>query len=353
LGVLLERARQVFGGGPRELPPAEPFDIACACGQHVTGFRQDHRQFVRCPGCGHVHFVLPVSPYPRPIVYETPSRATPVPVEVARPQRPFGVRARIRARRARRATGAMLWALVPPARWFSPVRLLMATTVLVVLGTAALTVYLTRRGSLTGDILAARAVWTKHIEAGDFAKARAVLDQATAEIKRYGTESRESREVAQLAREVALFADWPERPLEDLVLEVSSASPHEAAEHFRAKLKNPSWILDVYLSPSAADSETFRVDTNVMVGSHAARLDLSDFRLLKLLAPGPSTRVLFGARIHSVERVPESEDWIVRFLPDSGLLITSELCLENVGWPVDEATRTLLERQALWALDQR
>jgi hypothetical protein len=246
----------------------------------------------------------------------------------------------------------MLWALVPPARWFSPVRLLIAATLLAVAGTAALTVRLTRRGSLTGDILAARAIWTRHIEAGDFVKARAVLDQAVAEIKRYGKKSRETREVEQLAREVALFAEWPERPLEDLLMDISSVPPNEAIEHFRTKFNNPSLIFDVYVSPSAADPNTFRVDSNVWIGSHAVRLDLSGFGLLKLLAPGPSTRVLFGARIHSAERTPESNDWIVRFLPDSGSLITSELCLENIGWPVDEATRTLLERQAKWILDQ-
>jgi hypothetical protein len=228
----------------------------------------------------------------------------------------------------------------------------MTATVLVVLGTAVMTVHLTRRGSLTVDILAARAAWTKHLDEGDFAKARAVLDQAAAEIKRYSKESRESREVDQLAREVALFADLPERSLEELFQAVRSTSPQDAVEHFQGKLKNPSLILDIYVSPSAADPDTFRVDAKVMVGSDATRIDLSDCRLFKLLSPGPSTRVIFGARIQSVERTKESEDWIIRFMPESGLLITSELCLEKINWPVDEATRTLLERQAKWVLDQ-
>jgi len=215
-----------------------------------------------------------------------------------------------------------------------------------------LTVYLTRRGRLTVDIVAARAVWTKYLEAGDFAKAREMLDQAAAEIKRYGEVSRDSREVEQLAREVALFADLAERSLEDLFQEVHRMSPQESSEHFRDNLKNPSEIFDVYVSPSAADPSSFRVDSKFMVGSDAARLDLSDVKLFKSFSPGLSTRVLFGARIQSVERAQGFDDWSIRLVPDSGLLITSELCLEKINWPVDEATRTLLERQAKWVLNQ-
>ena len=118
---------------------------------------------------------------------------------------------------------------MPQARWFSPVRLLMTAILLLVLGTAALTVHLTRRGSLAVDILAARAAWTTHLEAGDFAKARTVLDQASAEISRYSGASRESREVGHLAREVALFADLSERSIEELFHEVRSISSQDAA----------------------------------------------------------------------------------------------------------------------------
>lgn len=354
MGVLLQRAREVFGSGPRELPPAQPFDIACTCGEHVTGFRLDHRQFVGCPRCGHTHLVLPLSPYPRPISYETPTRDTGVVVEVVRPKRPFVVRARIRLRRARRATGAFFWALVPPARWFSPVRLLMAATMLAVAGTAVLTVYLARRGGLTGDILAARAAWTRYLEAGDFAKARDVLDQAAAEIQRYGVDSRESREVQQLAREVALFADM-ERSLEELFQEVRGMSPDESAEYFHDKLRNPSVIFDAHVSPSpapGAGQAAFRVDHRLYVGTDTARLDLSDFRLFKLRSPGPSTRVLFGVRIHSFERSSDSTEWIIHLVPDSGRLITSELCLESWGWPLDESTRELLKSQTKWVYEQ-
>jgi hypothetical protein len=276
-------------------------------------------------------------------------------VEVVRPKRRFVVRARIRLRRARRATGAFFWAFVPPARWFSPIRLLIAATMLAVAGTAVLTVHLARRGGLTGDIVAARAAWTKYLAAGDFAKARDMLDQAAAEIQRYGEDSRESREVQQLAREVALFADIPERSLEELLQEVRAMSPQECAEYFHDKLRNPSVIFDAYVSPLPAPGAglaSFRVDDRLYVGTDTARLDLSDFRLFKLLSPGPSTRVLFGARIHSVERSSDSTEWIIHLVPDSGWLITSELCLESFPWPLDESTRTLLKSQTKWVHEQ-
>src|SRR5262249_13898917 len=156
--------RKVLGGAPRELPPAEPFDIACLCGEHVTGFRQDHRQFVSCHVCGQIHLVLPLSAYPKPIVYETPSRLEQVPVEVVRPQRPVGIRLRIGLRRTRRAGSRALWSLVPPARWFSPVRLVIMAMLIVVAATIWMTVHWNRRGTLTSDIVAMREAWTRDIE---------------------------------------------------------------------------------------------------------------------------------------------------------------------------------------------
>jgi hypothetical protein len=242
-------------------------------------------------------------------------------------------------------TRSVLWAFVPPARWFSPVRLLIAAMLLVVAGTAALTIHLTRRGELTGDIVAARRAWMKHLEAGDFAKARPVLEQAAAEIKRYGEDSHDWREVDQLAREVALFSELPEQPWAELLQVVRSMSPADSSEYFRDKLEHPPMIFDVYVSPSGDGLAAFRVDTMIFLGQEAARLDLTDFKLFKSLAPGLSTRFVFGARIRSIERSADSTVWVIHLVPDSGVMITSDVCLDKVGWPIDDGTRSVLEDQ--------
>jgi len=355
LGVLLERARQVFGSVPREMPLAEPFDVACACGQHVTGVRQDHRQFARCSQCGQFHLVLPISPYPKPISYEAPHGAVRAVVEEGRPKRSLGIRFRIRVRRINRASRAFFWAFVPPARWFSPVRLLMMAMILAVVGTISLTIYLGRRGGLTSDISSARVAWMADLEAGDFAKARVKLDAAAVSIKRYGKQGPEFREIEQLAKEVALLADFVEPSLEDVFREIEFMSLQQCSEYLRDKLRNPGMVLDVFVCPALADVSNiagFRVDSKIFVGTKATRLDLSDFRLFQEFSPGLSTRVVFGARIQSIERIENSDEWIIRFVPDSGALITSPLCLEKFGWPMDELTKNILEAQNKWVVDQ-
>ncbi len=47
-------------------PPAEKedFDIACGCGQHVTGVRQPLPQVARCAMCQEEFLILPANPYP-------------------------------------------------------------------------------------------------------------------------------------------------------------------------------------------------------------------------------------------------------------------------------------------------
>jgi hypothetical protein len=354
LGVLLERARRAFGGGPRELPPAEPYDILCTCGQRVAGFRHDHRQFAPCPVCGHVHLVMPLSAYPKPIVHETPSRQEQIPVEVVRPNRPLGLKLQIGARRASRAGARALWSLVPPARWFSPVRLLVVAMLIMIGGTVWLTIYWNRQGSLTSDIVAMRRAWTQDIEAAQFGDARTKLEQAVSAIRRFGEDSRDAREIEQLAKEVGQIADLLDRPLEEVVRARRSMSATEAEAYILETLKSPALILDATINPGAGSgSSGYRVEAIMVSDEQPIRIDVSNLSVLAALAPSQPTRVMFAARIEAIEPPTQGFEWAVKLVPDSGVLLTSVRCLEKLGWPMDDATRAVLEAQSQWVLDGR
>jgi hypothetical protein len=365
VGVLLDRARKALGGGPRELPAAEPFQLLCACGQRVSGFRQEYRQFVRCPGCGECLFVLPVSPYPKPAPTESPLEPVEMPLAERPPRRPrrrrrpLGVRLRIRGRRMRRGTKRALWSLVPPRRWFSPVRLIVMAILLAIAGTPWLAIHLRRWGGLTGDIAAARPVWEAALKRGDFAAAREELDRASSRLKRYGSGTRDEREIEHLADEVALLADLLqptalETRFDELIRKAGSMPPQQW-RHYFLTAGNPSLVFDVYLIPNSDETGqvAYQTETNLFIGA-ACRLDCKGLKLFERLAPAQPTRVLFGARIEAVEPLPGAADeWLIRLAPDSGVLLTSADCLEQLGWPIDETFRTILESQKQWLLDQR
>jgi hypothetical protein len=354
LGVLLERARRALGGSVPELPPAQPYGIVCACGQQLSGFRLDHRQFVPCSACGQIHLVLPTSSYPRPIVYETPSSSDPVNVEVVHPERPLGVRMRLGLRRTGRAGARFLWGLVPPARWFSAVRLTIMSMFLVVAGTIWLTVHWSGRGTLASDIVALRAGATSDIEAGDFAQARLKLERAAAAVRRYTGDSRDSREIQQLAAEVSHISDLVDRPIEALLQERKGLSNAEAEQYFRERLKNPVLLLDSYIGPkpqSEPGPASYRVENAIVLGQDKIRIDITNLKLFTSLSHEGSMRVLFLARIQTIDSGARASEWTIRLVPDSAVFLTSVLCAEKLGWPMDESTRELLESQAKRVLE--
>jgi hypothetical protein len=79
-------------------------------------------------------------------------------------------------------------------------------------------------------------------------------------------------------------------------------------------------------------------------------VELDGLKILGLLKPGSSTRVLFGARLNSVDR-EERGLWSVRFQPDSGVFLTDSRLVELTCPPPDDerTLRKLLEDQAIWA----
>ena len=348
MGLLLDSTRKVFGSKPPELPPAVPFEITCACGLQLNGVRLDQRQFVPCPQCGQVLFVMPLSLYPAP----RPMSGSPRPtaghvaravVKPRRRKRPLGVRVRIRMRRARRRTVRGLCRLVPPARWFSRGRLLSYAIVILIVGTAVFTVDQSRRSRLPSEILSARAQWTAALEVGNFREAREALDRATRALRRTG---KQQPEIEHLAAEVALFDD---------LIQTLDDSPQQWADRLTGKPGGPALAFDLVLTPTLQEDGTvagYTVRSRLVLGDQYVRLDVSGLELVARLRPAQAQRVLFGARLAAIEPGLENGEWVVRFHPASGVLLTSDLCLEKAGWPLDESARDKLRKQKTWVSEQ-
>jgi hypothetical protein len=299
--------------------------------------------------------VLPVSAFPKPIVYETPSRSEDVKVQVVRPTRPLGLRLRIRMRRTGRAGGRAARSLIPPARWFSPVRLVIMAMCLIVAGTIWLTVYWNRRGSLASELVTLRAGWTRDIEAGDFAGARIKLEQAAAALKKFTGLTRDARETQQLAKEVAAITDLLDRPFDDVIRERQNMSESDAEQYLQEKLKNPAVVFDAFVIPMAGaepGSTQLRLENPIVLDSDAVRVEISNLECFAKFAPDSPTRVLFAARIQAIDRTPKAGGWTIRLIPQSGVFLTSRECLAKLGWPMDSAIETVLDSQAKWVLDK-
>jgi hypothetical protein len=362
MGVLLDRARKMFGRATEEPQPAEPFDVRCACGQPMTGVRGDHRQFVRCPGCGQMQFVLPENCYPVP---KPPPGVAPVwpeaeeepkeekPAAEPVPHAPVAERLRDGLRHVGEGTAASLRSLKPPARWYSPVRLLLFAIVAVVAGTVVVTVFLSRRAGLARELASARDASLAALNEGNFTAAQQQLAPAMRSLDRYGAGDREFAEFRQLAREIAIFAELLEPAMEQVVDDTRGMSPEEVEAYFRDKFESPALILEAAVARSTDESATgsgITLDARLLVGTDLVRVATADLALLRGLPADASNRVLFGARIQSIDH--DNAGAVIRLVPESGVWITSATCLEKISWPVDDETRTLLETQRKWVLER-
>jgi hypothetical protein len=222
---------------------------------------------------------------------------------------------------------------------------------LVVAGTIWLTVRWSGQGTVARRL---RAAATSDIEAGDFAQARLKLERAAGAVRRYTGDSRDSREVQQLAAEVSCIADLLDKPLDMVLQERRLMSNAEAEQYFRDRLRNPVMILDAYISPVPASEPGqagYRVENAIVLGQDKIGIDITKLKLFTPFAPQGTTRVLFAARVHTIDSGFNASDWTMRLEPDSGVLLTSSLCMEKLGWPLDESTRTLLDSQAKRVLE--
>jgi hypothetical protein len=300
---------------PPELPV--PFTVTCASGHVVRGFRQRRHQVVRCRECGESLFVLPRSPFPS----LQQADGSPSPSARASP-------------------------------WRRPL-LAAALTVIVVAG--ALTVFftvLTRKGATPQEIEARIAAGQQAISEGKMHRAAQEFDVAQQLLSQdpNSLSAARTRELRQLQRQAHVLTDLLSESLDELLLRASRSQEDEWQAQFQQRYRGAgkanAVIFDVQVRRDGAGQ--FQHDWHLQAGVEPARLEISDLKILHGLPLQQPQRLLFGARLDHVMR-EQNGVWVVRFDPDSGVLLTDEQAARACCPPsMDKELPGLLEQQRKW-----
>ncbi len=309
--------------------PAAPYEVTCACGQVATGLRRSAAQTVRCARCGEELFILPLSRLPEvargKAVRPTPT-AGPVPLHL----RPWTLPALA-------ATLTVLLLFAAYVVFFAPA------------GPGGNRIQPPIKSKPNPEEFTARvAAGRRHLGQGNFRLALADLEAAltlAARDPRVGSRA-QRQEAARLHRQAQLLADLLRESLEEVVEHAAGVQEREWQADFPHRYKGKAVVLELDVRPAPGGRiEAYRCCSPVR--GEQAQAELDDLALLHRLPLDGPQRVLFGARLTSVGREP-GRSWVVRFEPDSGVLLTAaELAILVPDAP---ELRDLLRRQAEWVL---
>jgi hypothetical protein len=181
-------------------------------------------------------------------------------------------------------------------------------------------------------------------------QARAELAQARERLARApgALSAAEARELTQLHRQTVLVTDLSSESLGEMLRVAAGLRPDEWEAHFERRYRGQAVIFDDVVRRDPAGGLTLAT-YEVRAPGESARLDLDGLKLLKALPLQEPQRLLFGARLTAITREPPGR-WVVRFDPDSGVLLTDEsIAAACCPPPIDDDLKAVLKRQAEWA----
>jgi hypothetical protein len=163
----------------------------------------------------------------------------------------------------------------------------------------------------------------KALARGEYRVAAAELESTlrALELQPDALHPRDSRQVMQLYHEATLLAGLLPESLEEIVGHAASSSDPNGRDwqaHFAERYQGKPVMLDTEIWTTADGA--YEVEFRPSAGRLPARINLEDFALLKTLRPAPGKRVVFLGRLASITL--EQEEWVVRFEPASGVLLT-------------------------------
>lgn len=284
--------------------PVTDYRIHCTCGKALAGGRQPRHQVVACPSCGAKRFVLPLSPW-------------------VDDKRPVAKSGKTKSRRK---------------EWTYAVAAITATAGILIAGFA----YLTRQRPKP---LAADPVTATEEEALELAR-----NQLNHGHPRQAAEMLKKAQSAvgvQLQREALILADLCAEPLEDILRHAASMKESEWEREWASRYQGKSVLIEAEFRP--VDRGTWECDYPIYIEQERVRLAVDELAIIQKL-PGPS-KLIVGVRLAQVRREPPGPSWVVRFEPNSGVLLTQadaavKICPE---W-ADPAATQIFQRQAEWVV---
>jgi hypothetical protein len=162
--------------------------------------------------------------------------------------------------------------------------------------------------------------------------------------------SAQHRRLNQLQRQGDLLARLCPRSLEEILHQASLVrDPEEWQAQFN-DYRGKTILFDDLVGRDALGRPVLQFYV-VHVHDETARVALEDLELLQHLALDPPVRMLFGARLARCGREKDGA-WVVRFEPDSAVLLTdagaAEACCPA---PLDAGLHEVLRRQEGWLGD--
>jgi len=186
------------------------------------------------------------------------------------------------------------------------------------------------------------------LEEGNFDKAFQRLSAAKAAVDALRGAVADADEIRNAADEAAIFVDLIPQTLEDLLAEAGRTPSDAWASQFKTLYRGRSIIIDSWVTAEPDSSAGSGYDilyrvlpqglpSNFVEGGgsrpdRVGRIDLRGFELFELARPAVGKCPAFGARLASFEYDRETNEWVIRLEPKSGVFITHTKALESIGW---------------------
>jgi hypothetical protein len=282
-----------------------PYAVACRCGHTLQGQRRRRHQVVACPSCGASVFVLPYSAYPAAY-----------PEDAGPPKE--GVKPSAKARRSRLRA------------WRLPLLAALVTLAVAVAFFLWILPRLNRSPAKTEahvpparkDLDRLMAEGKRALADSKFPLALEKFEAATKLLQDRPDllDEADSRRLNQLYWQSDLLAKELELTLVQLLKKANDCDTEaEWQAQFRLQYRGKRVVFyDVV--ERRQGRPVLREGAEVRWGKVRGRVALDDLKLLDHMPLEPPKRWLFGARLASFNR--EGEEWVIRFDPDSGVLVT-------------------------------
>ena len=375
----MARAQATFGRKAEEAPVS--FEITCSCGCLAAGTRAPVHQRVLCDQCHRWLFVLPVNPYPVPVVKQrrrkqkakraktqtpvgdaTPRTAKsdtePISQSVAEPAARGEPLSRRLADSAQRTVGAA--ARVVP-RWrkklLTPFRLVLLGIVIVVAGTAFSVWHRARLDEAERTWQVAREKGRTALKAGDVPTALREFQRAVRAVDVLDRDDQAARMIRQQLREVTAVDQLLSVSLPEMIRnaeETIQANPLGWKERFEQTYKGRWLIMETSLVRVAetGDGDRVVIDCPLVIGTRSLEFTGASAAFRSLDIGETPQRVILAAAVRSCE-LSESTPahWVVELDPQSAFLWTDFDLYRRLGLSTGDAdedrqTRLLLTSQS-------
>jgi hypothetical protein len=232
--------------------------------------------------------------------------------------------------------------------WRRPLFAAFVTLAIVIAIFALLFLLLPSRPSASREQIQAHiAAGQESLAKGRFHEALKEFDTARRQLDENprGLTPAEERRLTQWQRQASLLASLLSESLDEILLLASRSEDKEWQERFVEQYKGKAVVLDD-AEVQRLGSGQYRLDWVVRAGDEPARVEIGDLTMLRALPLDEPKRMLFGARLGKVAR-EEKGVWVIRFEPESGVLLTDPEAAAACC-PMDDELLEVLNRQREW-----